>query len=130
MKQNKQLLMLACATVATLLLATLFESHLASHAAYILLGTMLGMLFLRYQNRPKLVAKEINLSNCPLDKAQNTQDGSACTVVVMKQYCYVIDTPVPQEVCFWYREEHQGRWDAQGGCCEAVVDGRRVCVRP
>ena len=129
MKFNRTILCtLALATL--LLMAFHFNHHhLIFHSFLLALGTAAGMLVgkslaIRQRGRVKTV---IRMDNCPLE---GKADGSSCTVTVLRQYCYVIDTPTPQQICYTVQERHQGRWNAEYHCCEAVVDGRSVCVRP
>ncbi|MBX9572448.1 MAG: hypothetical protein K2X77_26365 [Candidatus Obscuribacterales bacterium] len=58
------------------------------------------------------------------------KDGAACTVTVVKQYCRIIDYPTPHQICFTTREEIPGVWNESSACCEAKIEGRKVCVRP
>lgn len=130
MKFNQKLLALGGAGILLLLAGSFFCMHFLTHMAYLFLGVSAGMLAGKLMLKPKLVSEKIYLESCPLDRSAQSADGGACTVVVMRQYCYIIDTPSPTQVCYWVREEHQGQWNAQLGCCEAIVDGRPVCVLP
>ncbi len=126
---NQKLLNIAFAILALQFIAILFGHHFFMHSGYVLVGLALGMIFGRLQKRPKLKKTKFSVENCKIDPSGKAIDTS-CTVVVMRQYCYIIDTPSPQQICYWVREEHKGRWNAENGCCEAFVDGRLVCVSP
>lgn len=133
---NKKLAYIFSASIIVFLAASFASWHALFHVSYVLLGLCLGMMIGRQLTEPKLISKKFVLENCYIDlRAQNpdelhSADGSACTVVVMRQYCYIVNTPTPQQICYWVREEHPGRWNARLDCCEAIVDGRNVCVRP
>lgn len=129
MKYNQKLLLVAFAALAIQLLSFLFGHHFLLHSCYLITGLAIGAVLGRIQRAPRLKQTTYSVENCKLDESGKASQGD-CTVVVMRQYCHIIDTPTPQQICFWVREEHKGRWNPQYGCCEAVVDGRLVCVRP
>lgn len=130
MTYNKKLLLIAASAVLLYLVASYAANgHILIHTAYVLAGSVAGLLLGRCWTAPKLKSTRFLLHTCSASSA-NKMDGSSCTVVAMKQYCYIVNTPTPHQICFWVKEEYQGKWNSASGCCEAIVDGRRVCVRP
>lgn len=132
MKSNYKILLVAVSALSFQLLATLNSNqHLLVHISYALTGTAIGMMIGRHHCAPKLRRLTKTITHCSPDaESSDKQHTASCTVTVMRQYCYIIDTPIPQQICFWVKEEHKGQWNTQRGCCEIVLDGRLVCVTP
>lgn len=125
---NKVLLVASFALVFQLISSLSSNSHLFVHISYSCIGLAIGMLIGRHLTEPKLIKKTSHVINCS-KKSSSSSEAAECTVTVMKQYCYVINTPLPQQICFWVREEHRGEWNAERGCCEVVLDGRLTCAK-
>ena len=67
---------------------------------------------------------------CGKEKAiPQLRDGADCTIVVTRQFCRIIDYPTPHQICITTREEVKGKWNAASACCQAEIDGRKVCVK-
>lgn len=129
MNFNHKLLIVSCSALAFMLVSTINPFHLFIHVSYVLFGTAIGMLVGRHLTAPKLKKTRVHLHSCPTQNSKRI-DGSVCTVIVMRQYCYIVNTPTPHQICFWVREEQQGIWNDAQACCEVLIDGRKVCVRP
>ncbi len=129
-KLTSILILLAVTDIILQYSAYQYSSEISHHLSFILSGAIIGLLFGRTLGnaRIRLLRTKVRLADC--GQAINPASKSSCKVIVMKQYCYIVDTPTPHQICFWVKEEQQGEWDSEKECCQVLVDGRKLCVRP
>src|SRR5579883_1635248 len=104
MNFSNKLLVICTSAVLLMILSAFFEAHALNHLALALLGCAAGMLIGKKICTPKLKNTRIVMGSCSSANPAKASAGATCTVTVMRQYCYIVDTPVPQQICFWVKE--------------------------